>query len=145
MLGVITETIMSIEIKSPNFPEGISGTLMRVYVAAGEYAHEGEHLFDIETETVILEVESPSDGKLIEYKVGIGDLVESNQVIGVFENCEVPSAVKPLKSTYDPKASSLEPAAGITGAAGLLFKVAGISFILGALVGAIGVYVSLQN
>ncbi len=136
---------MSIQIKAPTFPEGISGTLMSVYVAAGEYAHEGEHLFDIETNTVILEVESPSEGRLIEYKVGIGEQVESGQVIGVFENCEVPKALKPLKSTYDPKESSLDPAAGIMGAAGLLFKVAGISFILGALVGAIGVYVSLQH
>ncbi len=81
---------MTIEIKAPTFPESIKGGVFsELYAHPGDLVHQDDLLFDIETDKVILEVVAPVSGKVTEYLVNIGDHVLSNQVLGVFEPCEV--------------------------------------------------------
>ena len=83
---------MKIEVKAPLFPESIeSGWLSKIHVAPGQMIARDELLFDIETEKVILEVVAPSDGKMIEYSVKVGETVNSEQIIGMFEECDIPN------------------------------------------------------
>jgi 2-oxoglutarate dehydrogenase E2 component (dihydrolipoamide succinyltransferase) len=77
---------MSIEIKTPTFPESISdGTVAVWHHAPGEHVERDELLVDIETDKVVLEIVAPIDGQLSEILKNEGDIVLSEELLARFE------------------------------------------------------------
>ncbi|MFP6817467.1 MAG: 2-oxoglutarate dehydrogenase complex dihydrolipoyllysine-residue succinyltransferase [Pseudomonadales bacterium] len=77
---------MSIEIKTPTFPESISdGTVAVWHHAPGEHVERDELLVDIETDKVVLEIVAPIDGQLSEILKNEGDVVLSEELLARFE------------------------------------------------------------
>jgi len=77
---------MTIEIKSPTFPESVAdGTVANWVKKEGESVAQDEILAEIETDKVVLEVVAPSDGVLTKIIKNEGDIVNSAEVIGQFD------------------------------------------------------------
>ncbi|MDO6562253.1 2-oxoglutarate dehydrogenase complex dihydrolipoyllysine-residue succinyltransferase [Amphritea sp. 1_MG-2023] len=77
---------MSIEIKTPTFPESVAdGTVATWHKQPGEACATDELIVDIETDKVVLEVVAPSDGVIKEIIKGEGDTVLSEEVLAIFE------------------------------------------------------------
>ena len=77
---------MAIDIKAPQFPESVAdGTIATWHKKPGEAVSRDELIVDIETDKVVLEVVAPADGAIKEIKKDEGDTVESQEVIGIFE------------------------------------------------------------
>lgn len=86
---------MTIEIKAPTLPESVpDGTIANWYKQVGDAVARDELLVDIETDKVVIEVMSPTDGVLQEILQATGDTIVSNQAIGTIAAGEVatPSA-----------------------------------------------------
>ncbi len=76
---------MSIEIKVPVLPESVAdATIATWHVKVGEHVSRDQHLVDIETDKVVLEVVAPEDGHIGEFIFNEGDTVLSEQVIAKF-------------------------------------------------------------
>ena len=77
---------MTIEIKSPTFPESIAdGTVANWVKKEGDSVAQDEILAEIETDKVVLEVVAPSNGVLTKIIKNEGDIVNSAEVIGKFD------------------------------------------------------------
>ncbi|MEO9274906.1 2-oxoglutarate dehydrogenase complex dihydrolipoyllysine-residue succinyltransferase [Marinomonas sp. 5E14-1] len=97
---------MSIEIKAPTFPESVAdGTVATWYKQPGEACARDEHIVDIETDKVVLEVVAPADGVLKEVLKAEGDVVLSDEVLAVFESGATASAA-PAEKAAAPVASA---------------------------------------
>ena len=80
---------MIIEIKAPTFPESVTdGTVATWYKKPREFCTRDELLADIETDKVVIEINSPSDGSLKEILKVEGDTVISNELIAHFEKTD---------------------------------------------------------
>jgi 2-oxoglutarate dehydrogenase E2 component (dihydrolipoamide succinyltransferase) len=98
---------MSIEIKAPIFPESVAdGTVATWYKQPGEACARDEHIVDIETDKVVLEVVAPADGVLKEVLKAEGDIVLSNEVMAIFESGAAASAAPAEKSAPTPAAAA---------------------------------------
>lgn len=100
---------MSIEIKSPTFPESVQdGTIAAWHVAKGESVKRDQPLVDIETDKVVLEVVAPADGVLEDIIAEEGATVEGSQVIGKLKEGATGDEKAPAKeaSKEEPKAES---------------------------------------
>ena len=76
---------MTIEIKAPTFPESVAdGTVATWHKQPGEAVNRDELIVDIETDKVVLEIVAPSDGVISEIIKGEGELVLSDEIIGMF-------------------------------------------------------------
>lgn len=74
---------MTIEIKAPTLPESVpDGTIANWYKSVGDTVSRDELLVDIETDKVVIEVVSPTDGTLKEILKEAGETIVSNQAIG---------------------------------------------------------------
>ena len=77
---------MSIEIKTPTFPESVAdGTVATWHKQPGEACSTDELIVDIETDKVVLEVVAPADGVIKDIIKGEGDTVLSEEVLATFE------------------------------------------------------------
>lgn len=77
---------MATDIKAPQFPESVAdGTIATWHKKPGESVSRDELIVDIETDKVVLEVVAPADGVIKEIVKDEGDTVESQEVIGIFE------------------------------------------------------------
>ncbi len=95
---------MSTEIKVPIFPESITeGTVAAWYKKVGEYAKRDEHLVDIETDKVVLEVVAPADGVLDKIIKDQGAAVKAQEVIGMFSEGEQSKEEEKKKEGEDKK------------------------------------------
>jgi len=75
---------MSIEIKAPTLPESVpDGTIATWHKKAGDSVKQDELLVDIETDKVVIEVVSPSDGVLEKILKESGDTIVSSELIAV--------------------------------------------------------------
>ncbi len=75
---------MSIEIKAPTLPESVpDGTIATWHKKPGDSVKQDELLVDIETDKVVIEVVSPSDGVLEKVLKESGDTIVSNELIAV--------------------------------------------------------------
>ncbi len=115
---------MSIEIKSPTFPESVAdGTVANWLKKEGEPVNQDDVIAEIETDKVVLEVLAQSDGVITKIIKSEGEIVSSSEVIGEFsESSDIPSTasnskevetadeVKELK-TDKPAAKKIGPAA----------------------------------
>jgi 2-oxoglutarate dehydrogenase E2 component (dihydrolipoamide succinyltransferase) len=74
---------MTIELKAPTLPESVpDGTIATWYKNVGDTVTRDELLVDIETDKVVIEVVSPTDGVLKEIIKNTGDTIVSNEAIG---------------------------------------------------------------
>ncbi len=100
---------MSIEIKTPTFPESVAdGTVATWHKQPGEACSTDELIVDIETDKVVLEVVAPADGVLKDIIKGEGDTVLSEEVLATFEAGAAPAAAP--AAAAEPAAAA--PAAG---------------------------------
>ncbi len=77
---------MAIEIKVPSLPESVAdATIAKWYKKTGDSVKEGENLVDLETDKVMLEVPAPASGVLKTINKPEGQVVKSNEIIGVLE------------------------------------------------------------
>ena len=85
---------MSIDIKSPTFPESVAdGTIATWLKNEGDAVTQDEVIAEIETDKVVLEVVAPSNGILTKIIKAEGDVVQSAEKIGEFSG-EVEDADK---------------------------------------------------
>ena len=113
---------MSIELKVPVLPESVSdATIASWHKKAGDAVKRDENLVDLETDKVVLEVPSPVDGVLKSIKHEVGDVVTSDQVIGILEEGATVAAValetdgKPPKSAPAATGEAPRPPAATKG------------------------------
>ena len=77
---------MSIEIKSPTFPESVAdGTIANWVKKEGEPVKQDEVIAEIETDKVVLEVVAPFDGVISKVLKPAGEIVLSAELIAEFE------------------------------------------------------------
>ncbi|RUM49320.1 MAG: dihydrolipoamide succinyltransferase [Marinomonas sp.] len=96
---------MSIEIKAPTFPESVAdGTVATWYKQPGEACKRDEHIVDIETDKVVLEVVAPADGVLKDVLKAEGDIVLSEEVLAVFDSGAAASEAPAAKAEAAPSA-----------------------------------------
>ena len=77
---------MSIEIKSPTFPESVAdGTIANWLKKEGESVAQDEVIAEIETDKVVLEVLAQSDGIISKIIKSEGETVSSSEKIGEYE------------------------------------------------------------
>ncbi len=116
---------MSIEVKVPVLPESVSDAVIASWhKKVGDAVKRDENLLDLETDKVVLEVPSPTDGVLKEIKFQAGDTVTSQQIVAVIEAgaaapvvaeapkaaAEAPKAAPAPSSTAKTDTSELSPA-----------------------------------
>ena len=83
---------MSIEIKSPTFPESVAdGTIAKWLKKEGDHVNQDEVIVEIETDKVVLEVLAQSDGVVSKIIKPEGEIVASSELIGEFEESDVSS------------------------------------------------------
>ena len=74
---------MSVEIKTPTFSESISeGTVAAWHKQVGDAVKRDDVLVDIETDKVVIEIFAPADGVLTEIRKAVGEVVESEDLLG---------------------------------------------------------------
>tara|TARA_B100000965_G_scaffold85583_2_gene69228 strand:- start:4129 stop:5328 length:1200 start_codon:yes stop_codon:yes gene_type:complete len=110
---------MSIEIKSPTFPESVAdGTVANWVKKEGESVQQDEVIAEIETDKVVLEVVAPVNGTISKIVKKEGEIVNSSELIAEFNEGkiedvnEVDSNESPAESKIDEsKPKKLGPAA----------------------------------
>jgi 2-oxoglutarate dehydrogenase E2 component (dihydrolipoamide succinyltransferase) len=109
---------MSIEIKSPTFPESVAdGTVANWVKKEGESVEQDEVIAEIETDKVVLEVVAPVSGTITKIVKQEGEIVNSSELIAEFnEGDSSPSKPEVIESssesvTQETKADKLGPAA----------------------------------
>ena len=109
---------MSIEIKSPTFPESVAdGTVANWVKKEGETVEQDEVIAEIETDKVVLEVVAPVSGTITKIVKHEGEIVNSSELIAEFnEGDSSPSKPEVIESssesvTQESKADKLGPAA----------------------------------
>ena len=76
---------MTIEIKSPTFPESVAdGTVANWLKKEGDPVSQDEIIAEIETDKVVLEVVAPTNGVITKIIKVEGDVVNSAEIIGEF-------------------------------------------------------------
>ena len=76
---------MSIEIKSPTFPESVAdGTVANWVKKEGESVEQDEVIAEIETDKVVLEVVAPVSGTITKIVKQEGEIVNSSELIAEF-------------------------------------------------------------
>ncbi len=98
---------MTIDIKAPTFPESVQdGTVATWHKQPGEAVSRDDLIVDIETDKVVLEVVAPADGALSKIIKNEGDVVLSNEVIGIFEAGAAGSTEAPAEAAPQADASA---------------------------------------
>lgn len=100
---------MAIEVKVPLLPESISdATVSTWHKKAGDKVSRDENIVDLETDKVMLEVPSPTDGIIKEIIKPTGSTVQAQEVIAIID--AVDAGTQPAAAT-ETKAKSEEPVA----------------------------------
>src|SRR6185436_187098 len=102
---------MQVEVKVPQLSESVSeATLVAWRKKAGEPVKRDENLIDIETDKVVLELPSPSDGVLTKLIKKDGDSVSSGEVIAVIDT-EAKATVAATQAAPAPAKAAAQPEA----------------------------------
>ena len=89
---------MTVEVRVPQLPESVTdATLVAWHKKPGDAVHREENLADLETDKVVLEVPSPTDGVVKELKFDTGATVTGGELLLVIQEGEAPA----LKPTLD--------------------------------------------
>ena len=90
---------MSIEIKSPTFPESVAdGTIAKWLKKEGDLVNQDEVIVEIETDKVVLEVLAQSDGVVSKIIKPEGEIVASSELIGEFEESDGSSITQKVQT-----------------------------------------------
>ncbi len=106
--------------KLPDLGEGIhEGEVLAVLVAVGDEIHEGDPIFEVETDKAAVEVPSPFTGVVAEIKAKPGDIVNVGDILMTFDGAaaiepdagekgreEKPRAEAPKKTAPPPAAGA---------------------------------------
>lgn len=77
---------MSIEVLVPNLPESVAdATLISWHKQVGDSVNKNDHLVDLETDKVVLEVTAPESGVLTQILKTGGTVVTSGELLAVLE------------------------------------------------------------
>jgi len=103
---------VTVEIKAPTFPESIAdGTVAAWHKQPGEAAKRDDVLVEIETDKVVLEIVAPADGTLQQIVKAVGDVVLSEEVVGLFaEGATAAAAPAPARAAAATAKPAAEPA-----------------------------------
>ena len=104
---------MGIDIKVPVLPESVmDATVVKFYVQEGDVVESDAPLLDLETDKIILEVQSPAKGIVSDIKIEVGAVVKTGQVLMVLgdipaeqENKKSPLVTDDSNKTAMPLAS----------------------------------------
>ena len=100
---------MTIEIKSPTFPESVAdGTVANWVKKEGESVDQDEIIAEIETDKVVLEVVAPSNGVLTKIIKHEGDVVNSAEIIGEFDETAVKIKEEKISKEVNLQSSNAE-------------------------------------
>ena len=102
---------MSIDIKSPTFPESVAdGTIATWLKNEGDAVIQDEVIAEIETDKVVLEVVAPSNGILTKIIKAEGDVVQSAEKIGEFsDEAEDPDKAELIEDSSDEIVEEAQP------------------------------------
>ena len=101
-----------IEIRVPQLPESVSdATLVNWHRSAGDSVRRDEKLVELETDKVVLEVPSPSDGILQEVRVVDGTTVTAGEVLALLEPGAVSGAAAEQEGAVEMSDSATAPVA----------------------------------
>ncbi len=90
---------MTTEITVPVLPESVTeGTLGAWHKQEGDLIQRDDHLVDLETDKVVLEIVALEAGRLVKINCEEGDTVTNNQVLGLMEAVAETDAKKPSKA-----------------------------------------------
>ena len=99
---------MSIEIKSPTFPESVAdGTVANWVKKEGESVQQDEVIAEIETDKVVLEVVAPVNGTISKIVKQEGEIVNSSELIAEFNEGTIED-VNEVDSNESPAVSEIE-------------------------------------
>ena len=77
---------MTIEIKTPVLGESVAeASIAKIHKKAGSVVKTDEILFELETDKVTLEVNSPSSGTITEIKFNEGDSVKVGDILALLQ------------------------------------------------------------
>ena len=109
---------MSIEIKSPTFPESVAdGTVANWVKKEGESVEQDEVIAEIETDKVVLEVVAPVSGTITKIVKHEGEIVNSSELIAEFNEGDSEHAKPEISEgssepeIQEPETNKLGPAA----------------------------------
>ena len=109
---------MSIEIKSPTFPESVAdGTVANWVKKEGESVEQDEVIAEIETDKVVLEVVAPVSGTITKIVKQEGEIVNSSELIAEFNEGDSEHAKSEISEgssepeIQEPETNKLGPAA----------------------------------
>lgn len=106
---------MSIEIKVPPLPESVAdGTIATWYKKPGEFIKRDEHLVDVETDKVVLEVVAPADGVLEKILKEQGSTVQAEEVIATFKEGAAEGAKAEASKSEEQKSKGSAEAEGLS-------------------------------
>ncbi|MET0014604.1 MAG: 2-oxoglutarate dehydrogenase complex dihydrolipoyllysine-residue succinyltransferase [Sedimenticola sp.] len=101
---------MSTNINVPALPESVAdATILAWHKKPGDPVKRDENLVDLETDKVVLEVPSPSDGVMGQISAGEGDTVQAGDLLGVVEAGSGKAAAPQAASTAEAAAADEEP------------------------------------
>ncbi|MES9935046.1 MAG: 2-oxoglutarate dehydrogenase complex dihydrolipoyllysine-residue succinyltransferase [Sedimenticola sp.] len=101
---------MSTNINVPALPESVAdATILAWHKKPGDPVKRDENLVDLETDKVVLEVPSPSDGIMGQISAGEGDTVQAGDLLGVVEAGSGKAAAPQAASTAEAAAADEEP------------------------------------
>jgi len=105
---------MSIEVRVPSLPESVAdATVLAWHKQPGEQVAREEHLVDLETDKVVLEVVAPADGVQGEISAAQGAVVQAGDLLGLIrEGVEAGGAKAVPAPTYAPAATPSAPPPG---------------------------------
>lgn len=93
---------MLVEIKVPVLPESVTeGTLGAWHKKEGDLVQQDEHIVDLETDKVVLEIVATASGVLTSIEKQEGDTVTNEQVLGRIDTEAAASADKPDEATQE--------------------------------------------
>jgi 2-oxoglutarate dehydrogenase E2 component (dihydrolipoamide succinyltransferase) len=103
---------MTVEVRVPQLPESVTdATLVAWHKKAGDAVRREENLADLETDKVVLEVPSPTDGVVKELKFETGATVTGGELLLVIQEGEAPAS-KQASSEGGEAVGKSEPSGG---------------------------------
>jgi pyruvate dehydrogenase E2 component (dihydrolipoamide acetyltransferase) len=89
---------VSLEFRFPDVGEGIdAGELIEWHVEAGQTVREDDPMADVQTDKATVTIPCPTTGRVLELRIGVGEMVSVGEVMAVFEPA-VASSPRPLAS-----------------------------------------------
>lgn len=98
------------EILVPDIGDFSNVPIVEIPVSAGDYVNEGDTLIVIESDKATLDVPAAAEGKVIDLKVSVNDLVSQGSIVMTMEVAEAPAQDTEAEATHPaPAPKSAEP------------------------------------